>query len=136
VKIIFSQTIVRHLFALGAVAFLFMSFLGLSHAVMDRHGEMMNCPFMNTGVLCQMTPFQHLSAWQSMFTQVSLKEILNTSTLVLLSFLLAVLLRSLWHRYKFPLRRNLGLGSRTISIFIPDLLTEAFSAGILNPKLF
>lgn len=102
---------------------------------MDRHGEMMNCPFMSETILCQMTPLQHLSAWQSMFTQISIKEIFNLFVLLLLSFILGLLFRNFWHR-KYQLEHNLYFGSRTVLIFIPNLLKEALSNGILNPKLF
>lgn len=134
-KTIFSQTITRYFFIVGAGAFLFMSFLGLSHMFMDRKGEMMNCPFMNEAILCQMTPFQHLTAWQSMFTQVSIKEIFNPFALVLLSLLLANLFKSFWYKHKFPLLQNLNFEPIAVLI-IPNLLEVAFSDGILNTKVY
>ncbi len=133
---VFPQSIARYFFILGAVAFIFMSFLGLSHMLMDRHGEMMNCPFMSTTVLCQMTPLQHLSAWQNMFTQVSIKEISNPFILILLSFLLATLFRNFLYEFNFSLKQNLYFKTKTILVFIPNLLKEAFSNGILNPKVY
>lgn len=130
----FSQHINRYFFMIGAGSFLLMSFLGLSHAVMDRHGEMLNCPFMSETILCQMTPLQHLSAWQSMFTQVSIKEIFNAFVFLLLSSILSFAFTDFWYR-KYQLEQSLYFKSRTPPIFIPNLIQEAFSNGILNPRI-
>ncbi len=36
--------------------------------MMDDNGMMHNCPYMGIAALCNMSPLEHLSQWQSMFS--------------------------------------------------------------------
>lgn len=98
-------------------------------------GKMSDCPFAGvTYSMCdQGTPF-HLSAWQGLLAVVPLGAsavlvvLLASLSLIYFPFL------SLWKFHPVPILR-----ARTTSYGFaipPSPLKEAFSKGILNPKLF
>lgn len=134
----FSKTILL----LAGLAFFSVGFLGLGHTnmTMGPHGEMSvgNCfmPGM-TEVMCQMNPLEHIAAWQSMFTAVPSQN----DVLLLLATLLALALGALFlanlstapPKVIIP-RLSFAYYKRYIPIFDP--LQEAFSNGILHPKIF
>ncbi len=97
---------------------------------------MPGCPFMNDGtpVLCTMSPLEHIEAWQHMFLALPVAFALLLCVAVLafaLPFLYSpnrLLLRRLQFNFS-PLYTN---GKPLFQSYIQ----EAFSSGILNPKLF
>lgn len=97
-----------------------------------------NCPFSGHSiVICQMNPMEHIQEWQSMFTTLPTKNALSILS-VLLSLLVLLVLGFLNTTYSFKKPRleqyvNPFYLNR-VPIFNP--LKEAFSRGILNPKLF
>ena len=122
--------------------FLFVSFLGVAHAdmTMGPDGQMSsNCPFMpGMATLCQMNPFEHIAAWQGMFTAVPNQNDILT-ILFLLAFALGVtlLVRANWSMAPpktLASQSSFTYYKRYIPIMSP--LQEAFSDGILHPKLF
>jgi len=121
------------------LAFLVVGLLGLSHFAMNMNdsGEALGCPFMNTPTLCAMNPFYHLAVWQSMFAASFSKEIFSLFTLIaLLGILFTFILRNFGltgdaPRSITPVRQIL---IRTFAVINP--LQEAFSNGILHPKIF
>ena len=118
--------------------FAFVSFFGLWLGMNTMpDGKMSNCPFMNnTDSLCSMNVMEHIRAWQSIFTAIPLKEKMS------LAFsLLSVLMLFLVPKFFDQLFKYLNLFYRERyrhlqKIFIPRPLEEAFSNGILNPKIF
>lgn len=129
------------LFALPS--FLLIGGFGLSHSLgmeMKDDGTMGGCMFDGQAAICPMTFTEHISKWQSMFSVIPQKSTFLIQLLVLISaFVLAAfairrnLLRSLFSyfsdRWKFYLKNNPHL-----PLF--DQLREAFSNGILNPKIY
>lgn len=116
------------------------SMLGMWHVPglgMGRDGEMRGCPLMvGMATLCTMNTFEHLAVWQRMFTAIP-------STLgPLLLFLsmwvfLAVRFWRVLHPPNDPLRVSHRLRERLRLLFVPpDSLKEAFSRGILHPKIY
>jgi hypothetical protein len=104
--------------------------------MMTMDGTMSDCPFMSGMSVCNMTPFEHLSAWQRMFTTLP-----NQSTileLILISSILSFCF--IYFRYLFsPPKNTFSLTQRRLyqNQFFPRTdLQEAFSNGILNPKTF
>src|SRR5258708_39146515 len=77
----------RTLIVLAAVCLLSISFLGIAYSGMrmSTAGSMPGCPFMGETGICQMTPFEHIALWQSMFT--STPQPLALLALLLLAFL-------------------------------------------------
>lgn len=117
---------------------LFTVFFGLSHFGMSGHygPKMVNCPFMpGHSSICKMSPMEHIQAWQNMFTVLPAKEALSL-VFSLLALLALLGVREIFYTSNPPLSnlyRNFFLKNR---ISIPNPLKEAFSSGILNPKLF
>lgn len=119
---------------------LFLAFLllagsfGLSHATMnmDMEGNMTDCPFMPGVSICTMTPMEMIAASQSLLSDVTLAQdpfllLLLAGVLILTVFPSFLSPPRSRIRYRIPKR---GLVARF------DFLEEAFSDGILNPKLF
>lgn len=103
---------------------------------MDAMASFTNCPFGGHSTsICKENPTEHIQELQSLFTTLPTKE-----TSVLLSLLL-VLFASLKLRQIFSVPEISQTGSH-INLFyiyrppIFNFLQEAFSNGILNPKLF
>lgn len=109
--------------------------LGVPHVGMQMgpDGSMSDCPFMPGVSICDMSLFDMLSASQGLFGDVSLGQ--DFTLLVLLIsgfFVLGTLLR--WfsppnHILRYRLRYR-------VESFLYNFLREAFSSGLLNPKLF
>jgi len=132
-----SSTKLKSVVTLGIIAFLVISFWGLYSMPMDEHGEMANCPFMGVAAVCRMNPLEHLAAWQNMFTVPPQKIFFVFLTLLLLAFLAALLLRNFWRtREKESLSTEAVYYERTNAAPIRNPLQEAFSDGILHPKIF
>jgi len=126
-------------------AFLAVSFLGVAQADMavESDGQMSsgNCfmPGM-TEVLCQMNPLEHIAAWQNMFTAIPSQN----DILLLLASLLALAFGALYivRRSTAPPKVSVSLSQRALFAYykrhvpIVHPLQEAFSNGILHPKVF
>lgn len=136
------KIISKYTLLLGILIFLPVGFFGFSHTnmVMGLDGQMSsgNCfmPGM-TEVLCQMNPLEHIATWQNMFTAVPNQN----DILLLLASLLALALGALFTAYRSTappvtavLQPQFLYYKRRIPII--HLLQEAFSNGILHPKLF
>lgn len=107
----------------------------LSADMMMKDGMMNPCPFMdNTASICNMTPLEHVSQWQQMFT-TTLQDSVTTALLLLLSLVAVFTFVSVLPRPKRPpARQSFARYRYRERIFDP--LRWAFSRGILNPKLY
>lgn len=103
---------------------------------MDMKLGMVNCPLMpgHSTVICKMNPLEHIKEWQSVFT------FLPSDTLFIFIFatLLFFVLKNFW-QYSTSLFKISDsflnfLFSNNFKIFDP--LKEAFSQGLINPKVF
>lgn len=95
-----------------------------------------NCPFGGHSVtICQMNPMEHIQEWQNMFTTLPAKD-----ALLILFVLVALLaLRKLipWGKILSPQLSHKYFRLLVLDNFqVIHPLQEAFSSGILNPKLF
>ena len=120
-------------------AFLFMSLAGLlltgmSMGMDDMQSNMQGCPFMLGTSICHMSLFEHIATWQTMFAATG--KVSN----ILLAVLSALMFVFFLSKYFYPPPRVFSTRRLTRSIQEPhrlaQALLEAFSAGILNPKLF
>lgn len=116
---------------------------GLSHSLgmeMKNDGTMGGCMFDGKAAICPMTFAEHLSRWQGMFSVIPQKSAFLIQLLVLISTLVLAV---------FALRRNLLLSlfsyfSERWRLYLKnnphllffDPIREAFSQGILNPKIY
>ena len=124
-------------------AFLATSFLGIAKMdmAMGMDGQMSsgNCfmPGM-TEVLCQMNPLEHIASWQSMFTAIPSQNDFVLLLLALLALALGAFFIRSYHSTAPPeilvLQPAFAYYKRRIPIVHP--LQEAFSNGILHPKIF
>ena len=129
----------RYLVILGIAVFFVVSVFGLplSGMPMGMDGEMIGCPFMDMdGVsICHMSLFEHITTWQGTFASVVDQHGVGLLLMLLaavLAFTLVHLIGSLTGIARLPfdqrhLRRRVAYRG---------FFQEAFSNGILNPKLF
>ena len=108
------------------IAFILAAVFGVYAVALAPMGEEVGCPFaMGQSAVCAAL-FEHLSHWQSAFAAI-LAELLVVATL----FIFFVRSRVPVPKNSWPLRYRLRVFRH-----IPLPLQEAFSSGILNPKIF
>lgn len=137
-----SRSIAKFVLLIGVLVFLLVGFLGFSHAdmTMGPDGQMSSSGCFMPGMtasLCQMSPFEHIAAWQSMFTATPNQlDILALLLLLIASLAVGLLLirRAIYpptapNRQSQPTYQQAGAAPF-------NLLQELFSSGILHPKIF
>lgn len=124
--------------AAALLALLMLGAAGVQHVGMNMHGDgqMVPCPFMGEGAICDMNPLEHIAAWQSAFAASFQKDSGGALALILFAALLVLA----WWRRLFtggdpPLLRRWHSAIRE-GVRKPDPLQEAFSNGVLHPKEF
>lgn len=130
------KNIIKLPIVLAVLAVLLFGISCFGLGAMDMSTTTGNCPFGGHSMsICKANPVEHIKEWQSMFTMLPIKD-----TLTLLSLLLA-LFALLKLRQVFSVPKTPQIDSyinlfylRRPPIFNP--LQEAFSSGILNPKIF
>lgn len=127
-----------HRLSTGIFTLLFLGamFGGLFHMGTDMTGSMTDCLFMSEiETVCPMNAFEHLGAWQSVFT-VSLTSsillLLLAGTLVGVASIAPHMLRKILYADP-PLLTSIRA---LLNTFPRSPLQELFSRGILHPKLF
>lgn len=130
-----NRRLMKSFFVLVLILFCAVSLLGLFHTsiAMDTNGTVKGgCPFMPPGqtVVCTMSAFQHISAWQSMFTGT-----LQSGSAILLLLLAAIVFLQAKPRPAFAEARRYSRVHERIPSR-PTVLQELLAQGILNPKLF
>lgn len=130
------QKIIKFPIVLGALMLLLLGFSQLGMGMsMDMNGQI-NCPFSGHSMsICKMNPMEHIEEWQSMFASLPLKDALS----IIFTLILFIAIRNLlpWHKFSLPEIKYLYTKYLFRSNFhISSPLKEAFSRGILNPKLF
>ena len=121
------------LFTFLVILVLMMTIGGVYSAeMMGMDGDMHNCPFMGVAALCNMSPLQHLSQWQLMFSVISKQ--MNVAALLLL-----LALAILWHlsRDLLSVKRTEGFVSHyRYRKRVFDPLRLAFARGIIHSKAY
>lgn len=129
------------LMSMGIIALL-VSASGLPHfgmsmtMGMDENGNMsMDCYMPGMTAVCNMTPLEHVSSWQSMFTSIP-----TQSTALMLLLAMFAIVGVIWTRHTHSPPQSQQIFSRFSHRrgYIPlhSALQELFSNGILNPKTF
>jgi len=132
----------RFLLGIVLIAFLSVAFFGASQSMgmeMRDNGTMGGCMFTGMEEICEMSFTEHLTQWQSMFTTTVTQNAFTVILLLLLAVVFVavgifkrnLLLLSSRHttRWRLYIKQKPNL-----SLFNP--LKEAFSQGILNPKIY
>ncbi|OGI74912.1 hypothetical protein A3D36_01275 [Candidatus Nomurabacteria bacterium RIFCSPHIGHO2_02_FULL_36_29] len=133
------QKIIKLTVVLAFSAVLLFGFSGFGMMGMDMNSPMVNCPFGGHSMsICKMNPMEHIQEWQSMFTTLPAKDALSSLLSILLALLALFGLRFFkkfsLHDQPWPEVYISPFYLRKRQIFDP--LKEAFSSGILNPKIF
>ncbi len=125
----------RFLLGFALIAFLSVTFLGMPQMMMGMEkrsdGTMSGCMFSGKAEVCAMTFAEHLANWQAMFTTTAPQKMLAFVSLLLLVVVFVALFLFSYYttRWRLYIKQNPNL-----SLFNP--LREAFSQGILNPKIY
>jgi len=132
----------RFFLGFALIAFLSVAFFGASQSMgmeMRDDGTMGGCLFTGIEKICTMKFNEHLAQWQSMFTTTAPQKALAFALLLLLAVVfvaVAIFKRNLLllfsrytTRWRLYIKQNPNL-----SLFNP--LKEAFSRGVLNPKIY
>jgi hypothetical protein len=122
------------LLSMGLAAFLVFGSFGMSHFAMNMDNKNTSCPYMpGMASVCNMNPLEHMAAWQSIFTATA-----DESALTLILFLIFAMIifvyeikKRLYPQSRAPLRHR-----QLAFVYSRSPLQEAFSNGILNPKVF
>lgn len=123
------------------LAFVTLSTFGLGHMSgmeANKDGNMEGCIFTGKTMLCEMGIVEHISLWQSMFTAMPQESLMLLALLILLVAVIFVTKNILVPPRLFSseaLTKQLYLKEHPdLPLFNP--LKEAFSQGILNPKIY
>jgi hypothetical protein len=132
------DTLAQMMLTLGVGALLSMSVFGILHMGMNMNmdGMASPCPFMPGMNVCSMSPLEHASQMQSLFT--SIPQTQDTVLALILAIGLTAFAGVPWLR-KLLLPDLIKVSKffyRYRNRSIPRLLQELFSTGILNPKPF
>ena len=134
----------RTVFALTAVAFVWVALFGLVQSMnemqMKKSGGMSGCLFNGGYELCPMNISEHVAHWQAMFAALRAKAFPASAARIMVIVALGVV--AIFSSRLF-LKQNARLFLRGRLYFqrnqqthIFDILREAFSSGILNPKIY
>ena len=106
---------------------------------MRSDGIMEHCLFSDAAVICPMSIFEHLNAWNNMFATnlPKARGIYLTLIILFLSLALAVtvLRRKLNELPKSSIYQKLYLKQKPYLLYF-EYLKEAFSQGIIKPKIY
>lgn len=125
------------------IALLTVAFFGMSQSMMgmDKRvdGTMSGCMFSGQAEICTMTFSEHLAHWQGMFTTTAPQKALAFVLLILLAMVFAavvILKRNLFLLFNYYATRWWLYIKNNSHLLLFNPLREAFSQGILNPKIF
>jgi len=122
-------------------AFIIVNLFGAAHSLgmeRDAQGNMSGCFFTGTAI-CTMTPLEHFAAWQSMFTAATAKASNAILLLLLASALFAAFqtMRALFDAtIDFLAARQKLYLKYSFAYSHLNPIQEAFSQGILHPKIY
>lgn len=127
----------REVGLLALIIFLLVGTFGLGNIgmYMNGDGHMSGCPFMGMSAVCQMSPFDHISAWQNMFSAIPAKNLFSTVPFLLFT-ILVFFIQQYWNTNTSLLKPVLQRQFRYRRYITRNGLQEAFSSGILNSRAF
>ncbi|MBI3631827.1 MAG: hypothetical protein HY225_00045 [Candidatus Vogelbacteria bacterium] len=102
----------------------------------DMNGKMGNCPFTLGASVCTMSLFEHLEAWQGLFSSIPKTFGANTLWAGLLTVFFVTLYSVLQNTKNDVLFTKERRRLRSHVLFSNTTLQEAFSQGILNTKAY
>lgn len=128
------QNIIKFILVIAVFWVLLFGLFQMDMSMNTMDGQA-NCPFASHSMsICQMNPLEHIAEWQSMFTMLPVQNLL--SLLFALFALLVISKFTDWGKFLRAKPSRLSLKNQTLYRQIFNPLQEAYSRGILNPKLF
>ncbi len=124
----------------GIISFVMLGVLDMGIQMQTRtDGTMSPCLLNGKAEVCTMTFAQHLTQWQNMFTSTPAKAMTLFFTLLAIGLLIlgSAFLKKhfIWALERMAALQKLYVVHHShLSLFNP--LREAFSQGILNPKIY
>ena len=125
----------RQVLVVMLVAVIFMTTAGgalSSHMMMQDGAMMQDCPFMGVAALCNMSPLQHMAAWQTMFASTA-PQLTALLILLVLSTVLSRFLDDFLVRRRSRPRLIFYIKSE-VEIF--DHVRLALARGLIHPKIY
>ena len=121
----------KNIYILVILAFVSISIGGIVGMHTDDMGQTTACPFTATSAICQMSVFEHIEAFQNMFSGILIKNIFLSILLILLivSFSVTLHINGPPNLFRFFIKESLSFSN-----FNKILL--ALSDGRLQPKLY
>ncbi len=137
---LFKSTFSSRVAMLVLATFLVVAFFGAFYSPgMEKRSDGMMSGCMFSAKNCTMTIGQHFSQWQSMFTTTAPQKATSLALLILLtiSFIAVAILRRnlLLLSNHYTIRWRLYI-RQYLRLWLFNPLGEAFSQGILNPKIY
>jgi flagellar biosynthesis protein FlhB len=127
------QNIIKFILVITVFWVLLFGLFQMDMSMNTMNGQA-NCPFASHSMsICQMNPLEHISEWQSMFTMLPVQNLL--SFLFALFALFVISKFTHWNKL-LKLNFHLHQNNRVLYAQVFNPLKEAYSKGILNPKLF
>ena len=136
-----NKRIVKILFAITAISFLWLGTFGLLHHMSEMKPDNASgsgCLFNGQAEVCTMNFSEHIALWEGMMT--TLPQEVGALSLLALALLLVVIV-TFWHGSLFEFSERVAFRWRLYIKQNPQVrlfnsLIEEFSQGILNPKIF
>lgn len=137
-SVLVPKHILRHILPLTILVFVLVAFLGAGQVgmVRDATGQMTGCPVMGVVAFCEMSPLAHMAKWQSLFSALPEREAAALLAVALFGLSMIFLLWQVRSARALSTVPSFGLRSKAAPVPIQSALQEAFSNGILNPKIF
>ena len=130
----FNVNLSKHISIIILASFFFLLVLGLNMTMqMNDDGSMSDCPFMEQASLCQMSVFEHIAKFQSIFAaavQNNLIAFLAAIIIAIFSIIVGYLLF-----VPAPPKQLVYASDQPQGITFNKILL-ALSDGIIQPKLF
>ena len=120
-------------FTLLLTAVLMMNFGGFFTSEMMMENSVMHpCPYMGVAAICNMSPLEHLSQWQQMFTTT----VQPMTTFALLLLLAIAVFLHVAEKLSVPKRLERFRPRYRYRERVFDLMQRLFARGILNSKAY
>lgn len=129
------QTITSATILLGLLSIFSLCLTTFSIMTMDEMGQMTGCGLEHTATLCPVNVAQHLQFWQQVFVTTSPTAILLALMVAVVAFSLNQLIDPL-HGAITKLKYSRWQLLYEPTLLLGDYLRQAFSQGILHPKIY
>ncbi len=128
----------KNIIILGILSFLVMSFWSLYFMPLNNHGQMLNCPFMNSlSNFCQMGVTEHINQWRQYFLAIRSKNSLLFFSALLFFFTVMIFSVNKKEYDKLKFRKFYNyIYQYNPEIKFFDYILVAFSRGIVHPKIY